>query len=342
VNGPTTFKTKADANVWLAREETIVRTGGTSVDPRRGRARFDAYASAWLGERPLRPRTREVYSSILRVDVLPEFGTLTLNGITADRVRKWHHQLAKTKPAMAPKAYRLLRTVLTTAVDDAVLSENPCRLRGASSERAAERRIPSLAEVEKLVACIERRYRAAVFLAAYCGLRRGECFGLARRHVIVDGGRAMVRVERTRGEVSGRRLVFQRPKTDAGARVVMLPDGVWAELEAHLAGFVPDDPEALLFATERSGDVPRASSWTRIWDHARTAAGVPELRFHDLRHLAGTLTALAGGTIKEIQARLGHASPDAAMRYHHVAQGRDGVLAAEIDRIIRGEAAKAG
>jgi integrase len=342
VNGATTFRTKADANLWLAREETIVRTGGTSVDPRRGKVRFDTYASTWLEDRPLRPRTREVYASILRVDVLPELGPLPLNGITTDRVRRWHRQLAKTKPAMAPKAYRLLRTVLTTAVDDAILSENPCRLRGASSEKAGERRIPSLAEVERLAACIERRYRAAVFLAAYCGLRRGECFGLARRHVVVDGERAMVRVERTRAEVSGLGLVFQEPKTDAGARVVVLPDRVWAELKAHLAEFVPENAEALLFAAARSGDVPRASSWTRIWDHARTAAGVPEIRFHDLRHLAGTLTALAGGTIKEIQARLGHASPDAAMLYQHVAQGRDGVLAAEIDRIIRGEVAKAG
>jgi integrase len=79
------------------------------------------------------------------------------------------------------------------------LSESPCRLRGAASERAGERSIPSLGAIEKVADCIERRYRAAVFLAAYCGLRRGECFGLARRHVIVDGERAMVRVERTRG-----------------------------------------------------------------------------------------------------------------------------------------------
>jgi integrase len=263
-----------------------------------------------------------VYTSILRVDVLPEFGALPLNAITTDRVRRWHHRLAKAKPAMAPKAYRLMRTVLTTAVDDAVLNENPCRVKGASSERTAERRIPLLTEVEKLAACIEQRYRAAVFLAAYGGLRRGECFGLARRHVLVDGDRFMVRVERTRGEVSGRGLVFQEPKTDAGVGVVVLPDRAWVELKAHLSDFVADDPEALLFAMELSGDVPRASSWTRIWDHARTGAGVPELRFHDLRHLAGTLTALAGGTLKEIQARLGHASPDAAMLYQHVAQRR--------------------
>ena len=127
------------------------------------------------------------------------------------------------------------------------------------------------------------------------GLRRGERFGLARRHVILDADRAVVRVERTRTEVSGRGLAFQAPKTDAGTRLVVLPDRVRAEL-----------------------------------------------RFHDLRHLAGTLTALAGATIKEIQARLGHASPDAAMLYQDVAQGRDGVLAAEIDRLIRSEVAAAG
>jgi hypothetical protein len=57
-------------------------------------------------------------------------------------------------------------------------------------------------------------------------------------------------VERTTGEVSGRGLVFQRAKTEAGARVVMLPDRVWAEL-GGLAEFVPDDAEALLFAAER-------------------------------------------------------------------------------------------
>jgi len=143
-----------------------------------------------------------------------------------------------------------------------------------------------------------------------------------------------VRVERTRSEVSGRGLVFQAPKTDAGSRVVVLPERLRLELESHLANFVGPDDDALLFATERTGDVPRASSWTRIWNTARREADVGGLRFHDLRHLAGTLAALAGGTLKEIQARLGHASAEAAMIYQHVAQGRDGVVATEIDRII--------
>lgn len=125
----------------------------------------------------------------------------------------------------------------------------------------------------------------------------------------------------------------------AGVRTVAVPARLRAELEVHLATFAGASPDALLFATERSGDVPRASAWTRIWNNARDNAGVPDLRFHDLRHLAGTLTALTGGTIKEIQSRLGHASPDAAMIYQHAAQGRDGVLATEIDRIINASSA---
>ena len=334
VNGATTFGSKADANAWLAGEETTIRSGGTAVDARRGKVRFHEYSAQWLAERPLRDRTREVYASILRVDILPEFDRFPLATITTDRVRRWHSELVKSKPSMAPKAYRLLRTILTTAVEDGVLAENPCRVRGAATEHVDEREIPTLADVEKLLDAIEPRYRTAVLLAAFCGLRKSECFGLARRHVVLKGSYATVRIERGRGEASGKGLVFQDPKSDAGARVVALPERVKLDLSHHLRTYVGKGPDALLFTTERSGDVPRASSWKRIWGNARLDADVPDITFHDLRHLAGTLTALAGGTIKEIQARMGHATPDAAMIYQHVAKGRDGVLAAEIDRIV--------
>lgn len=335
VNAPATFASKADANAWLAEQETGLRGGGPVVDPRRGRMSFKEYASQWLADRPLRDRTRSVYASILKVDILPAFGDSRLDGITPERVRRWHASLAKSKPSMAPKAYRLLRTILTTAVEDSVLGDNPCRVRGAATERVDERRIPSLPEVEALVTFIEPRYRAAVVLAAFCGLRKGECFGLARRHVAIGELHSSVRVERTRGEVTGKGLVFEEPKTDAGVRIVSLPERARDELVLHLKEFVPDEPEALLFADDKSGDVPRSSKWKRIWGTARNNAGVPDLTFHDLRHLAGTLTALAGGTLKEIQARLGHASPDAAMIYQHVAHGRDDVLASEIEAVPR-------
>jgi integrase len=335
VNGPTTWKRKADATAWLAAEETKLHSGVSPVDPRRSRITLGVYATQWLADRPLRDRTRNVYSSLLRVHILPEFETVALSGITTERVRAWHARLARAQPSMAPKAYRLLRTILTTGVEDGLLGENPCRVRGAGTERAAERRVPTVGEVQAVAAAIEDRYRVAVFLAAFCGLRRGEIFGLARRHLVLDGHHPVTVVERQRAELPGKGLVFTEPKTDASRRTVAVPRFLIAEIAAHLDRFVDDDPDALVVTGPNSKDTPRPSSWQPAWDRARRAAGVPTLRFHDLRHLAGTMSAQAGGTIKEIQARLGHATPDAAMHYQHVAEGRDEELADGIDRLIR-------
>lgn len=334
VNAPTTWNTKADATAWLASEETKLRTGKTVVDPKRGQVRFKHYAADWLETRNLRPRTREIYESQLRVHILPTFGNVTLLGITPERVRQWNADLTKRQPAMAPKCYRQLRTMLSTAVDDGLIAENPCRVKGASQERTAERDIPTIAQVQALADGIQPRFRITVLLAAYCGLRKSEIFGLARRHLNLNTDSPTVTVERQRTELRGQGLVFADLKTDAAYRTVAIPISLADELQHHLDTYTGDEPDALLVTIESTADSPRSSTWQPIWRQAREAADAPNIRFHDLRHLAGTLTAIAGGTLKEIQSRLGHASPNAAMVYQHVAEGRDTHLAAKIDDII--------
>src|SRR4029077_948253 len=74
----------------------------------------------------------------------------------------------------------------------------------------------------------------------------------------------------------------------------------------------------------------------RHWYPARRAAGVNGLRFYDLRHYAGTLATVSGATIREVQARLGHASPAAAYRYQHVLENRDAEIADRLDVVLRG------
>lgn len=73
-----------------------------------------------------------------------------------------------------------------------------------------------------------------------------------------------------------------------------------------------------------SGEVLEASNFRyRIWLKATREAGFEGIRVHDLRHTAGTLAARTGATTKEFMARLGHASPNAAMIYQHAAADRD-------------------
>ena len=95
---------------------------GSYVDPRHGRATFESYAASWLELRPnLRPRTRELYEGQLRNHLLPTLGPVELAKLTPPVVRAWHAKLLNAgtiSVTTAAKCYRLLKTILGTAVED--------------------------------------------------------------------------------------------------------------------------------------------------------------------------------------------------------------------------------
>jgi integrase len=68
---------------------------------------------------------------------------------------------------------------------------------------------------------------------------------------------------------------------------------------------------------------------------ARSAAGAPNLRFHDLRHLGGTLAAATGASLTELMARLGHSSTRAALIYQHATRDRDQAIAQALGSLAR-------
>lgn len=87
-------------------------------------------------------------------------------------------------------------------------------------------------------------------------------------------------------------------------------------------------PDALLFPA--AGDPTRhlaPASLYKVFYRARDAVGRPDLRWHDLRHTGAVLAAQTGATLAELMGRLGHSSPQAALRYQHVAGGRDAEIA---------------
>jgi integrase len=95
------------------------------------------------------------------------------------------------------------------------------------------------------------------------------------------------------------------PKSDAGRRVVHLPPHVLPELGEHLDRWVAATPDAWLFTGTKGA--PAHPHQLHQWGRAGTAAGVPSVRFHDLRHLSATLAATASATTRELMSRMGHA-----------------------------------
>ena len=121
-------------------EAEIIQSAWTNPDA--GRVLFGQYAKDWIEERPgLRPKTVGLYRYLLRRHLGPTFDTRALVEIREPHVRRWRKNLLDdgVSPVTVAKAYRLLRAILYTAVDDGLMRRNPYRIKGAGQEKSPER-----------------------------------------------------------------------------------------------------------------------------------------------------------------------------------------------------------
>ena len=334
---PSTFDAKVDAEAWLASERRLMQNDEWSPSKSR-RAKvvrstemFGPYAEAWLEQRDLKPRTRVLYQRLLDRFILPAFGEVSLRDITPQVVRTWHSGLDSSRPTQRAHTYSLLRSILSTAVTDEILASNPCRVRGAGSAKRVRSIEPAtLGELEVLLEKIPAPYRALVLIGAWCGLRFGEVSELRRKDVDLKAKTIHVK----RGVVRvGKEVTVGKPKNIAGVRDIAVPPHLLPILEQHLKEHVALGREALLFPSVKDPDVQvHTNTLRRHWLKARLAAGRPDLRVHDLRHTGAVLAAQSGATLAELMARIGHSTPQMALRYQHVARGRDAEIAARMSK----------
>jgi integrase len=328
-HAPTTFQTKIDARGWLALRHAEIISGKWRPRGADTAVTFSRYAATWLADRPLKPRTRHHYEQLLEQRLLPRFGHLRPSQITPDLVRAWHADMGEDTPTLRAHCYALLRSILTTAVHDELISSNPCHIRGAGSSKRVHKIITlDLGELAKLVGAMPQRLQPMTLLAAWCGLRFGELTELRRKDV--DLARGVIHVRRAVTRVAGE-FVVGVPKSDAGVRDVNVPPHLLPMLRQHLSKTITGGREGLLFPA--AGDPTRhlaPASLYRVFYPAREAAGRPDLRWHDLRHVAAVMAASTGASLAELMSRLGHSTPQAALRYQHASLGRD----AEIARLL--------
>jgi integrase len=133
-------------------------------------------------------------------------------------------------------------------------------------------------------------------------------------------------------ELRGCRLQQDSPKSAAGVRTVHLPPHLIPELQRHLDTFVP--AECPYVFPNSKGEPIKRSSFRSVWLRARAKAGLPNLRFHDLRHTGNTLAAATGASTRELMARMGHASMRAALIYQHATEDRDAAIAAALSALV--------
>jgi len=335
---PDTFATKTEAEVWLTRKEIEIRDGEW-IDPDLGKVAFEVYATRWIRDRMLKPRTDELYLGLLTKHLLPFFGNRPVGEIREPEVRRWHKERLTAGPKSHPafgrvtvaKAYRLMHAIMATAADDGLIRRNPCRIKGAGQEDSAERPVVSVSGLVELLNTIPVRYRGLLLLATFASLRFGELAALRRRDIDLD--RCTVRVARSLVQMNDGVLFEDEPKSRAGRRVVAFPREVAPELRWHLERFVEPGPDSWVFVGPMGGRL-RRSNFRLIWNKARDEAGLSGLHLHDLRHTGNTMAAATGASLRELMERMGHSSTRAAPIYQHATRERDEAIATAMGELF--------
>ncbi|WP_409482769.1 tyrosine-type recombinase/integrase [Arsenicicoccus dermatophilus] len=336
---PHTYRTKADAQAaWALVAAEMAK--GRWIDPELSGQTFGSYAETWVAQRDLSEGTRQLYRLLLRRHITPYLGHLALRQVTAAEVRRWRTGRieAGVGASTLAKSYSLVRSVMTTAVDDELVPRNPCRIKGAGVDPTPERSVLTMDQVAALAEGVDRRWRLLVLLACFGHLRFGELMGLVVDDFDLDT--MTVHVRRSVAEVSGR-LVVKTPKSGK-SRSVALPPALRPEIEAHLDAFAEPDAPRRVFVGEKGGMI-RRSNWAVIWRRARDAAGVPDsVHLHDLRHTGNHFAARSGASTRELMARMGHSSMRAALIYQHATEERDRAVAAALDAVLTDALGAAG
>ena len=341
---PATFTAHIDAEGWLATERRLIELGSWTAPAARHLARYansitvGEYVVQWIAQRDLARWTRISYESTLRTAIADSsLAPIVVKQLTSAQVTAWWRALPRDRPRARSKALALLTSAFNTAVDEELVETSPVKVRDPKATTSSKPRPltpPDSAQIDQLVEAMPERLRLAVLLAAWGGLRYGELAGLRRSDLELSGTYPVVRVARSVSFAPGQDVRVKTPKTAAGVRTVALPSWLKPLISQHLLVYAQSGDAGLVFASATGGFL-WPSSFYRHWHRARAVAGLPDLRVHDLRHHAAVRAsqalAQAGESFSAVQARLGHSSARAALRYQHAASGADLRIAEVLD-----------
>lgn len=327
-----TFTTKRAAKEWL---HTQGQNAARGVLPSSGKATFEALANAWLTEvsSTLAPGTLSSRRSMLSAHLLPDFGDRRVTSITRSDVVAW--SAAKRDGELSPGHVRnlmsLLGQVLRYGVETGVLTAVPTDRVARPSSKRHQLNLLTVDQVLDLSEAIEPRFKALILVAGFGGLRISELVGLRLGNV--DWPRGTIRVVEATTMVNGHRI-DGTTKTAAGRRSVRMPSQVMEALKVHVDTY-PRTRDGRVFSSAR-GLVIRAPHFNAgPFARACEKAGLPHMRFHDLRHSAVSFWIASGASPKLVQVKAGHSSISVTFdTYGHLFEDADDKATASMEDLL--------
>src|ERR671920_684913 len=285
-----------------------------------GKMTVGEYLDRWLSDSvkgTVRVSTYERHEEIVRLHIKPSLRRVGLKKLTPAHVRGLYSEKLDSglAPATVRRIHSTLHKALSQAVSDGIVPRNAAHVK-APRPTPEEMRPLSEEEARTFLDAARQsgeRFEALYVLAITTGLRRGELLGL--RWDDVDLERGTLRVGRALVREGGRHKVGET-KTRRGRRQINLTPWTVNALKAHRKRQLEEkmrlaetyEDRGLVFSTSVGTPVNPENLVNRSFKPLLKKAGLPEIRFHNLRHTCATLLLSRGVHPKLVQELLGHAT----------------------------------
>jgi integrase len=335
-------KTQKECRSWI--KETIAKIdGGLTFEATL--MTMERFFELWLNGKELsrRPGTVENYRKITSSYILPKIGQMRLQDLTPTHITQLYLLLKEEgKGARSVQAVHvILHCALKQAVREGLLGRNPVDAVDRPRVEQTETQILSEEQARQLLAIASGSLYETVFcLALISGMRKGELLGL--KWSDLDQTKGTILVQRQLQLVKPEGYILVPPKTKAGKRQIKLGQGMLAKLENHrrnqeaLKAAAGDKwKENNLIFTSSIGTYMDQSRVHKEFKRLLTKAGLPDLRFHDLRHTSLSFLLENGTPVNTVQQRAGHSKASVTVDiYGHAMAGSQNQAADRIDELV--------
>ena len=345
IHRKTVHGTKKDAEVELAKFVTEVQNG-LVVDGKS--LRFSEFTDIWkrdYGSKELAPTTYKRYCRMLETRILPYFGHFYINKIRPTDIMKFYDLLekdtqlvrkkgnngSKTKKPLSGKTilehHRLLRAMLHKAVYWQLIVANPAERVQAPKAKKPKRRsyddeqTKILLENLELLSVEDTKYKVAIILTIFTGVRLGELMGLEWQDVDFKNG--IISINRSSQYLSDMGVFTKTPKTESSIREIAIPEFIISLLEEYklcyeeqksIYGELWTNSDRLF--VQADGKPMHPSSISKWFVRYVSTIGLPVINFHGLRHTNASLLVAQNVDIAVISARLGHAQISTTLDFY--------------------------
>ena len=336
IHRKTIHGTKKEAEVELAKFVTEVQNGlvidGKSL-------KFSEFVEVWkrdYGSKELAPTTYKRYCRMLETRILPYFGHFYINKIRPTDIMKFYDLLekdtqlvrkkgnngSKTKKPLSGKTilehHRLLRAMLHRAVYWQLIVSNPAERVQPPRAKKPKRRSYDDEQTKILLENLEKltvedtKYKVAIILTIFTGVRLGELMGLEWQDVDFRNG--IISINRSSQYLSDMGVFTKVPKTESSIREIAIPEFIislleeyklWYEEQKSLYGELWTNSDRLF--VQADGKPMHPSSISKWFVKYVGTIGLPVINFHGLRHTNASLLVAQNIDIAVVSARLGHA-----------------------------------